>query len=133
MTTNKPEIVAYLHSDKEDPKHKGVSLHYDMSYTYPLVNTEPLIRLSDYEALQADRDQQYNMKVKARKQRDEVTTKLSALYTECEKLRKDAERYRWLRDGNNVEDYSEAISIALHHYGDEWDEMIDIAMEEKSK
>ena len=55
-----------------------------------------------------------------------------ALQAECEKLRKDAERYRWLRDGNDEED-SEAIHIAVHYYGDMWDEMIDVAMEEESK
>lgn len=48
------------------------------------------------EALQADRDQQYDMKVKTREQRDAVTSKLKALQAECEKLRKDAERYRSL-------------------------------------
>jgi len=49
------------------------------------------VRAVNYEVLQADRDQQYDMKVKAREQRDEVTTKLSALYAECEQLREDAE------------------------------------------
>lgn len=44
-------------------------------------------------------------------------------------LEKDALRYRWLRDGNN-EKNSEAMSIAINHYGDEWDEMIDAAMQD---
>lgn len=57
---------------------------------------ENVVLLAAYEALQADRDQQYDMKVKAREQRDVVTAKLKALQAECEKLRKDAERYRSL-------------------------------------
>lgn len=69
MTTNKPEVVAYHHINKENPGHRGVSLHHDASCTSTSASTEPLIRLSDYEALQA----------------------------ECEKLHKDADRYRWLR------------------------------------
>lgn len=69
MTTNKPEVVMTL------------------------LGGEQLIRLSDYERLQADRDQQYDMKAKAREQRDAVTAKLKALQAECEKLRKDAEMW----------------------------------------
>lgn len=49
MTTNKPEVVAYLHKTLD---HKGVSLYHDSSCTSILTNTEPLIRLSDYEVLQ---------------------------------------------------------------------------------
>ena len=56
MTTNKPEVVAYYHTNKENPEHRGVSLHHDASCTNTLINTEPLIRLSDYEALQAECD-----------------------------------------------------------------------------
>lgn len=52
--------------------------------------------------------------------------------SDADMLRKDAERYRWLRDGNNDEN-SEATRIAMHYYGGEWDEMIDIAMSEESK
>lgn len=54
MTTNKPEVVAYLHTNKENPEHRGVILHHDASCTSTLTNTEPLIRLSDYEALQVE-------------------------------------------------------------------------------
>src|SRR5690554_2886672 len=53
MTTNEPEVVAYLHTDKESPEYRGVSLHHDESCTNTLSNTEPLVRLSDYQKLQA--------------------------------------------------------------------------------
>lgn len=56
VSADKPEVVAYLHSNKENPEHRGVSLFHDKSCTNTLVNTEPLIRLSDYEALQAEND-----------------------------------------------------------------------------
>lgn len=42
MTTNKPKVLAY-HVNTEYPGHAGVTL-------------EALIRLSDYEALQSERD-----------------------------------------------------------------------------
>lgn len=51
MTINKPEMVAYLHTNKENPEHRGVSLHHDASCTSTLTKTEPLIRLSDCEGL----------------------------------------------------------------------------------
>lgn len=54
MTTNKPEVVAYHHTNKENPEHRGVSLRRDLSCTSTLINTEPLIRLSDYQRLQAE-------------------------------------------------------------------------------
>ena len=53
MTTNKPEVVAYLHTFKETPECGVVSLNHDASCTSTMDITEPLIRLSDYEALQA--------------------------------------------------------------------------------
>lgn len=59
---------------------------------------------------------------------DVMKRRVEALQTECEKLRKDAERYQWLRDGNNEEN-SEATIIAANFWGDRWDHMIDNAME----
>lgn len=56
MTTDKPKVEAYLHTNKENPELRGVNLHHDVSCTNTLINTEPLIRLSDYEALQAKND-----------------------------------------------------------------------------
>ena len=53
MTTNKPEVVAYLHTNKEIPEHRGVSLCLDPNCPSILFNTEFLIRLTDYEAMQA--------------------------------------------------------------------------------
>lgn len=95
MTANKPEVVAWSWAYRG--RHMATT---DYSQALELAEppypteVEPLIRLSDYEALQADRDQQYDMKVKTREQRDAVTAKLNALQAECEKLRKDTERYR---------------------------------------
>lgn len=46
---------------------------------------------------------------------------------EFERLRKDAERYRWLRDGNDNKK-SAACHIAVNCYGLEWDDAIDAAI-----
>ena len=54
MTTNKPEVVAYHHIAKKSPGHRAVSLHHDANCTSTLIKTEPLIRLSDYQELQAE-------------------------------------------------------------------------------
>lgn len=129
MTTNKPPIAAWAPSTA---LHKLESRHNNapciLTDGPAEFNDAALVRLSDYEALQADRDQQYDMKVKTREQRDAVTAKLNALQAECErldresqnlsdqlgrcdrerlkalaeceKLRRDAERYRFLCDGN---------------------------------
>ena len=60
MTTNKPEVVAYHHINKENPEHRGVSLHHDASCTSTLINTEPLIRLSDHHAALEEFDRQHS-------------------------------------------------------------------------
>ncbi len=108
MTTNKPEVMAWY-----TPATR---------YTLPVValddrsqRGEPLIRLSDYEALQADYEklrkhlqnlidqttplvpEPDNPMWSRRIQLDEVMAECDSLRAECEKLRKDAERYRWLR------------------------------------
>ena len=54
MTTNKPEVVAYHHITQKSPGHRAVSLHHDSSCTSAVITTEPLIRLSDYQELQAE-------------------------------------------------------------------------------
>ena len=54
MIVNKPEVGAYLHTNKENSYLRGVSLLHDVSCASTLTNTEPLIRLSEYEALQAE-------------------------------------------------------------------------------
>ena len=46
---------------------------------------------------------------------------------ERDELRKDAERYRWLRDGNDNKK-SAACHIAVNCYGLEWDDAIDAAI-----
>jgi hypothetical protein len=132
------EDLEVLHNNLDDagaPRHDSSGIEYSewgrvIQYAKAAAQAEAdkMVLLSDYEALQADRDQQYVMKVMAREQRNAVTAKLDAMQAECDELRKDAERYRWLRDGNNEKE-SEAVHIAVNFYGFEWDEMIDIAMQ----
>lgn len=80
-------------------------------------------------ALQADRDQQYDMKVKAREQRDAVTAKLNAMQAECEKLRKDADMYRYIRKGNQW--IVAATQTGFHIDGEDLDDIIDSEMEQQ--
>lgn len=86
MTTNKPEVVAY-------------ATHHDEPMLFPSKREaamhcgdgeEPLalIHIGDYEALA----------------------------TECEKLRKDAERYRWLRDSDDYE----LCAVRIDYWCDEY-------------
>ena len=75
MTTNKPEVVAWrwrkpVVNDQGETVGETAWKLSDAPEFLPWWTNDPLVRLSDYEALQA----------------------------ECESLRKDAERYRWLRD-----------------------------------
>lgn len=116
MTTNKPEVVAYLHTDNENPKLKGVSLHHRASCTSTLISTEPLIRLSDYEALQAERE------------------KLLARVEELEKTMaaiKAASGYRWMKGISDhkllsdIEQMTNNVTQAA-----ELDIVIDAAMQE---
>ena len=114
MTTNKPKFLPVWQADCE------------------WSDDVLVVRLSDYEALQAECEKwKRGSEIRDEQNRD-LHSFIMELKAECEKLRKDAGRYRWLRDGNNVEN-SEAIRIALHHYGDEWDEMIDAAMQEDNQ
>ena len=55
MTDNKPEVMAYFISHKYEQQ-AGVSLfeNHDPSCVNKNWNYEPLVRLSDYEALQAE-------------------------------------------------------------------------------
>lgn len=97
MTTNKPEVVAWKVRDeifhsKEDAVEASAfhSRHCDL---------EPLIRLSDYEAL-----------------RDE-----------CEELRKDAKRYHYIRKGNQW--IVAATQTGAHLDGEVLDDLVDSEME----
>lgn len=125
MTTNKPEVVAIKDSD--------VCGLIELKPVLRLPHGTRLIRLSDYEALQAaheeelflvrqDRDSHFGELVRA-------LERLDALQVECEKLRKDAERYRkckvipkgwWL----------EAMAEAGRKGGRSLDESIDAAIAE---
>lgn len=77
MKTNKPRVVCHEVKAVGAPVTLKFIVREDvadeymstLSESHPVVSSSPLIRISDYEALQA----------------------------ECESLRKDAERYRWIR------------------------------------
>ena len=75
------------------------------------------------QATMTEKDLAGNMLESLAKHRDQ-------LRAEVEALRKDAERYRWLRDGCNHK-RSEATRIAVNLYGMEWDAAIDAAMAAK--
>lgn len=92
MTTNKPEVVAYRYTASRSFGKRNPKWHYQESFPHAenrkveeIGRLEKLISLSDYESLQA----------------------------ECEKLRKDAARYRWLRD--SCIDNSESAYIGVWH------------------
>lgn len=117
MTTNKPEVAGFI-SEVGIKKLREDEYTGDWTlYAGPVRNsTTPLIRLSDYEALQAGYEKLRkhlqnlidqttplepdpgNPMCSRRIQLDEVIAERDQLRAECEKLRKDAERYRWLRD-----------------------------------
>jgi|GEM_PF-1569579 len=120
---SKPEVVAYMW------EHRGRHACVDRAYAEQLMDdgeqVAPLIRLTDYERLQAeterlqadheaaiaelqaDRDQQYDMKVKAREQRDVVTAENQRLRkaltrhvcTGMTDAQRTAELERYLSDG----------------------------------
>lgn len=103
MTTNKPEVVAWLHSVRQDSDVITDKVRHVWGTPRGSMGeyTEPLIRLSDYEALQA----------------------------ECEELRKDAARYRWLRDANiNTLPYDNHGMGPEFPYDDDLDAAIDDAL-----
>jgi len=58
--------------------------------------------------------------------------KLLWIEQEWDDLRKDAERYRWLRDGNDNRK-SAACHIAVNCYGLEWDDAIDAAIAQEGE
>ena len=123
MTASKPEVVAYMW------EHRGRHACVDRAYAEQLMDdgeqVAPLIRLADHERLQAeaerlqadheaaiaelqaDRDQQYDMKVKAREQRDVVTAENQRLRkaltrhvcTGMTDAQRTAELERYLSDG----------------------------------
>ena len=109
MTTNKPEVLAWRWR-KPIVNGQGETVG-DSDWEYAATpdflswwTNDPLIRLSDYEALQA----------------------------ECEELRSDAARYRWLRDNDwrNDEEMEPVIRLHLNAL---WDEKIDAAMAVQAK
>lgn len=111
MTTNDPEVQAILVTCKS--KDDGTVLvravrlveNHDPSCVNDDWEYESLIRLSDYEAMKAEYEEEL---FQVRQTRDSHFGSLAksieqvvALQDECDQLRKDAERYRRLRDGNN--------------------------------
>ena len=68
---------------------------------------------------------------------ERLTTIASELQDLCDRqakrlaeVEKDAARYVWLRDGNDAK-HGRAAKIVDNHYGLEWDDLIDLAMEAK--
>lgn len=98
----KPEVVAWAPSTA---LHKLASRHNNapciLTDTPAEFNDVALVRLSDYEALQA----------------------------ECEKLRKDAERYRYIKKGNQW--IIAATQTGFQIDGEDLDDLIDREMEQQ--
>lgn len=99
MTTNKPEVVVYRYTASRSVGKRNRKWHYQESFPHAanrevaeIGQIEELIRLSNYEALQAELE---TVK-KVAYGNIELLWRNEALQAECEKLRKDAERYRWL-------------------------------------
>ena len=104
MTTNKPEVVAYLHEPATT--HPYATLTVDR---HESGSPAPLIRLSDCEALQAECEKlrskteltlgvgDGNGNLFVHGDYDSIK-RVQALIFECEKLRKDAERLDWLEE-----------------------------------
>lgn len=117
MTTNKPEVAGFI-SEVGIKKLREDEYTGDWTlYAGPVRNSvTPLIRLSDYEALQTDYEKlrkYIQMMIdqttplvpdpdrpgwSRRIQLDEVIAERDSLRAECEKLRKDAERYQSLME-----------------------------------
>lgn len=85
--TDKPRIAAwgtFYNGTMQDFAYnkEGAERSASLDFHNRNLSIEPLIRLADHEAalagLRADRDQQYDMKVKAREQRDAVTSARAA-------------------------------------------------------
>src|SRR5690554_124388 len=140
MTTNNPPIAAWAPSTA---LHKLESRHNNapciLTDTPAEFNDVPLVRLSDYEALKAaheeelfqvrqDRDAHFGELMRALEQVD-------ALKSECEKLRKDAERYQWLADACVSDWLGEEGPVLVHakpwnaNWRAELDAAIDAAMQ----
>lgn len=114
MTASKPKQVGWCAANGEilslSGKKQWLRLGGSLGKTAGRFD-EPLIRLTDHEAaiaeLRADRDQQYDMKVKAREQRDAVTAENQRLRealsrhicTGMTDAQRTAELDRYLSDG----------------------------------
>lgn len=94
--TTKPEVVGYRYTGSKSRGKWYYQRHYPTSDNMAVTDRgecEALIRLSDYERLQAECSKlrlevtAYQMRLSEERGRNMV---------EHEKLRKDAERYRWL-------------------------------------
>ena len=149
MTTNSPEVVAWRWRKpvvNDQGETVGVT-NWVLSETpefLPWWTNEPLIRLSDYEALQAAYEKLLkhlqslidqttplvpepgNPMWSRRVQLDEVIAERDSLQAECEKLRKDAERYRCIRKGNQW--VVAAAQTGFHIDGGDLDDIVDIEM-----
>ena len=114
MTTNKPEVVGL-----------EVSAH----------GSSPLIRLSDYEALQADYEKLQSEMATVKKVaygNVELLGQVEALQAECEELRKDAERYRWLIELGEDFQWENIIRVEISDFPSRAD-AIDAAMRDSKE
>jgi len=128
IMTDKPEVRGFeivgahdnhrqdhFHLDRNSQSANALAVHWGQRGCRTSV--EPLIRLTDHEAamstLREDRDQQYDMKVKAREQRDAVTTSRAADKARIAEL--EAEKARcFIPEGVWHE------GCPRHPYGSEW-------------
>ena len=101
MTTNKPEVVAY--SWQYHGRHSTVDKKFADELVADGEVVDPLVRLSDYEALQA----------------------------ECEKLRKVADQYRRLLELGEDFHWENIIRVDISDYPSRAD-AIDAAVQEPS-
>lgn len=115
MTTNKPEVVAFYYANKTNPGIRGVTLSHDPSWANVYESTEPLIRLSDYETLQAE----FVIRLDELSARNyELRMGLAEKTSECEELRKDAALIG-LPDSLPMEPY-QTVDRGSPHYKAGW-------------
>lgn len=159
MTTNKPEVVGFAthHDEPMLFPSKAEAAAYCELEEEPIV----LIRLSDYETLQAECEKlkseldshkaariayasEFPLDEDGNPDVGSIHQNIRTLKAECENLRKDAERFRWLRDSAILDggsDYHLPEIHAWEYYSDSrpnvqhnsLDEAIDSVMKEKSQ
>ena len=90
----------------------------------PWWTNDPLIRLGDYERLQAECEK---LRKQAAETSNDILTMADALIIQRTADARDAARYRWLRD-NDWRNDEKMESVIRLHLNAIWDEKIDAAM-----